>query len=39
MSTLLLGVLVLAEPLNSWVLLGNALVLGGVFWVTRPARV
>lgn len=39
MSTLLLGVLVLGESFNSSVLLGTALVLGGVFWVTRQARV
>jgi drug/metabolite transporter (DMT)-like permease len=37
MSTLLMGVLILGEPLNLWVLAGTALVLGGVFWVTRPA--
>ena len=39
MSTLLLGVLVLGESFNGSVLLGTALVLCGVFWVTRPARV
>ena len=38
MSTLLMGVLMLGEPFNGSVLLGTALVLGGVFWVTRPAR-
>ena len=40
MSTLLMGVFILGEPFNAWVLAGTALVLGGVFWVTRPvARV
>ena len=38
MSTLLMGVLILGEPFNSWIVAGTALVLGGVFWVTRPAR-
>jgi len=37
MSTLLMGVLILDEPFNSWILAGTALVLGGVFWVTRPS--
>ena len=37
MSTLLMGVLVLGEPFNGWIVVGTALVLGGVFWVTRPA--
>ena len=40
MATLLMGVFILGEPFNAWVLAGTALVLGGVFWVTRPvARV
>ena len=40
MSTLLMGVFILGEPFNVWVLGGTALVLSGVFWVTRPvARV
>ena len=37
MSTLLMGVLILGEPFNLWILGGTALVLSGVFWVTRPA--
>jgi len=37
MSTLLMGVFILGEPFNAWVLAGTALVLGGVFWVTLPA--
>jgi drug/metabolite transporter (DMT)-like permease len=36
MSTLLMGVVLLGEPLNIWVMAGTALVLTGVFWVTRP---
>ena len=40
MSTLLMGGFILGEPFNVWVLCGTALVLSGVFWVTRPvARV
>ncbi len=37
MSTLLMGVVILGESFNFWVLAGTALVLSGVFWVTRPA--
>ena len=37
MSTLLMGVLILGEPFNGWIIAGTVLVLGGVFWVTRPA--
>ena len=36
MSTLLMGVLLLDEPFNMWIIAGTALVLSGVFWVTRP---
>ena len=36
MSTLLMGVWILGEPFNAWVIAGTALVLSGVFWVTRP---
>lgn len=36
MSTILMGVWILEEPFNAWVLAGTALVLSGVFWVTRP---
>jgi drug/metabolite transporter (DMT)-like permease len=37
MSTLLMGVWILGEPFNAWIIAGTALVLSGVFWVTRPA--
>jgi len=37
MSTLLMGVWLLDEPFNLWILAGTTLVLSGVFWVTRPA--
>ncbi len=37
MSTLLMGVVILDEPMNVWVLLGTALVLGGVFLVSRKS--
>ena len=39
MSTLLMGVFILGEPFNAWVLAGTALVLSGVFLVTRARRV
>jgi drug/metabolite transporter (DMT)-like permease len=35
MATLLLGVMLLDEPFNGWILAGTALVLGGVFLVMR----
>lgn len=38
MSTLLMGVVILGEPFNAWVLAGTALVLSGVFLVTRAPR-
>ena len=38
MSTLLMGVLILGEPFNGWIVVGTALVLGGVFLVTRTPR-
>ena len=38
MSTLLMGVFILGEPFNVWVLAGTALVLSGVFLVTRTPR-
>ena len=37
MSTLLMGVWLLDEPFNIWIIAGTLLVLSGVFWVTRPA--
>jgi drug/metabolite transporter (DMT)-like permease len=36
MSTLMMGVWILGEPFNMWIIAGTVLVLGGVFWVTRP---
>jgi drug/metabolite transporter (DMT)-like permease len=33
MSTLLMGVVILGEPMNGWIAVGTALVLGGVFLV------
>jgi drug/metabolite transporter (DMT)-like permease len=38
MSTLIMGVLILGEPMNAWIAVGTGLVLGGVFVVSRPAR-
>ncbi len=35
MSTITLGVLVLGEPLNLWIVAGTVLVLGGVYLVSR----
>lgn len=37
MSTISMGVLILDEPFNAWIIAGTALVVTGVFWVTRPA--
>ena len=37
MSTLLMGVWILGEPFNIWIIVGTTLVLSGVFWVTRSA--
>ena len=34
MSTLIMGVFILGEPMNGWIALGTALVLGGVFLVS-----
>lgn len=39
MSTLLMGVLMLGEPFNFWILGGTALVLSGVYWVSRAPKV
>ncbi|MCY4746133.1 DMT family transporter [Pelomonas sp. UHG3] len=38
MSTLIMGVLILGEPMNLWIVAGTVLVLGGVFVVSRAAR-
>ena len=35
MSTVAMSALILGESFNIWILAGTALVLGGVFWVTR----
>ncbi|MFN5177695.1 DMT family transporter, partial [Limnohabitans sp.] len=35
MSTLLMGVFILGEPFNLWIVAGTVLVLAGVWWVTR----
>ena len=35
MSTIAMGVVLLGEPFNGWVLVGTVLVMGGVFWVGR----
>jgi drug/metabolite transporter (DMT)-like permease len=37
MSTLIMGVVILGEPMNAWIVVGTALVLGGVFLVSRKA--
>ncbi|PVE08282.1 EamA family transporter [Limnohabitans sp. Rim28] len=37
MSTLMMGVWILGEPFNMWIIAGTVLVLGGVFRVTRPS--
>jgi drug/metabolite transporter (DMT)-like permease len=38
MATLLLGVLVLGEPLNMWIGLGTVLVLGGVYVASQTGE-
>jgi drug/metabolite transporter (DMT)-like permease len=35
MSTILMGVFILGEPLNAWIIAGTVLVLGGVYLVSR----
>ncbi len=37
MSTILMGVFILGEPLNAWIIVGTVLVLGGVYWVSRKS--
>ncbi|WP_333709129.1 DMT family transporter [Tepidimonas ignava] len=37
LSTLALGVLLLGEPFNVWIVAGTALVLAGVLWVSRAS--
>ena len=38
MVTLMLGVLVLGEPLNGWIGLGTLLVLGGVYMASQTGE-
>ncbi len=38
MSTILMGVVILGEPFNGWIVVGTVLVMGGVFLVTRYGR-
>ena len=38
MSTILMGVLILDEPLTGWVVAGTVLVLGGVWLLARQRR-
>jgi len=38
MSTITMGVIVLGEPFNGWIIAGTALVVSGVLWVTRQPR-
>jgi drug/metabolite transporter (DMT)-like permease len=35
MSTILMGVFILGEPLNTWIIAGTVLVMGGVYMVSR----
>jgi drug/metabolite transporter (DMT)-like permease len=39
MSTILMGVFILGEPLNAWIIAGTVLVLAGVYMVTRSRPV
>ncbi len=38
MATILMGVLILDEPLNTWIVAGTVLVVAGIFMFTRSAR-
>ena len=38
MSTLIMGSVILGEPLNAWIVAGTLLVLLGVFWASRLQR-
>ena len=38
MSTLIMGVFVLDEPFNAWILVGTAFVLAGVYWASKRPR-
>ena len=39
MSTILMGVFILGEPLNAWIIAGTVLVLAGVYMVSRSRPV
>ena len=39
MSTILMGILILGEPLNTWIIAGTVLVLAGVYLVSRSRPV
>ncbi len=39
MSTILMGILILGEPLNAWIIAGTVLVLAGVYLVSRSRPV
>jgi drug/metabolite transporter (DMT)-like permease len=38
MSTILMGVVILGEPLNSWIIAGTVLVITGIYVFSRSAR-
>lgn len=38
MSTIVMGVVILGEPFNGWIVVGTVFVMGGVFMVTRFGR-
>jgi len=38
MSTLIMGVFILDEPFNTWILVGTAFVLAGVYWASKRPR-
>ena len=38
MSTLIMGVYILDEPFNAWILVGTAFVLAGVYWASKRPR-
>lgn len=38
MSTLIMGVFILDEPFNAWILVGTAFVLAGVYWASKRPR-
>ena len=38
LATILMGVLILGEPLNRWIIAGTVLVVAGIFMFSRSAR-